>query len=97
MREAVRHEWDDFLGVRVRVRRRPHLYPRVHHSDSELRPTGWNSPGVRKAIDIYFRVTLTIFKMLLAVPLSLLAIGAFWLFWICITLFYAAIVHRLVS
>jgi hypothetical protein len=49
-------------------------------------PSGWNSPGAKKAVRIYWRVTITIIKMLLAIPLSIVAIGAFWLFWTIITL-----------
>jgi hypothetical protein len=50
-------------------------------------PSGWNSPIARKAVRIYWGVTITIVKMLLAIPLSMIAIGAFWLLWVIITLF----------
>jgi hypothetical protein len=48
--------------------------------------SGWSSPGVRKAVDIYWRITIGIIKALLAVVLSVVAISAFWLLWtiICI-------------
>jgi hypothetical protein len=77
-----REEWDDFLGVRVRVSRRPRsrrFYQRP--------PSGWNSPGVRKAVRIYFRTTLFIVKMLVSIPLSILAVGAFWMLGVIIMLF----------
>jgi hypothetical protein len=76
-------EWDDFLGVRVRVspRRR-----RFEQTIDVYQPTGWNSPGVRKAVRIYFRVTLFIIKALISIPLAIIAIGAFWLLWVIITL-----------
>jgi hypothetical protein len=49
-------------------------------------PSGWNSSGVKKAVDIYWRVTIAIIKILLAIPLTIMAIGAFWLLWTIITL-----------
>ena len=49
-------------------------------------PTGWNSPGVKMAIHIYWLTTITIIKMLLAIPLTIMAIGAFWLIWTIINL-----------
>jgi hypothetical protein len=87
----MKHEWDDFfLGMRVRVS--PH--PRRR---SFYQPSGWNSPVARKAVRIYWRVTLFIIKMLISIPLAILAVAAFWLLWILVTLFYSALVHRLVS
>jgi hypothetical protein len=79
----MEHEWDDFLGVRVRVSRRPRqrFYRTIDHQ-----PTGWGSPGVKMAARIYWRVTITIIKVLIAVPLSIVAIGSFWLLWVLITL-----------
>jgi hypothetical protein len=50
------------------------------------RPTGWNSPGAKRAVRIYWRVTIGVIKMLLAVMLSIVAISAFWLLWIIVTL-----------
>jgi hypothetical protein len=49
-------------------------------------PSGWNSPGTRKIVHVYWQVTITIIKMLFAIPLSIVAIGAFWLLWTIITL-----------
>jgi hypothetical protein len=60
-------------------------------------PSGWRSPTARKAVRIYWRVTITIIKALFAIPLSILAIAAFWFLWITLTIFYSAIVHRLVA
>ena len=74
------HEWDDFLGVRVRVSRGPYR-PTI-----DYQPSGWNSPIAKKIIRGYWRVTITLIKALIAIPLSILAIAAFWLLWIIITL-----------
>ena len=42
---------------------------------------------MRRIARVYLRVTLTIIKMLIAIPLSIMAIGAFWLLWVIITRF----------
>jgi hypothetical protein len=81
-----REEWDDFLGVRVRVSRRPRSR-RFYQTIDSRPPSGWNSPGVRKAVRIYFRTTLFIVKMLVSIPLSILAVGAFWMLGVIIMLF----------
>jgi hypothetical protein len=63
--------------------------PRRHRFRTRFdvyQPSGWNSPGVRKAIDIYWRVTIGIIKALLAIVLSVIAMSAFWLLWVIITL-----------
>ena len=78
-------EWDDFLGVHVRVSPRPRRH-RFYRTIDVYQPTGWGSPGVKKAVDIYFRVTLFIIKALISIPLAIAAIGAFWLLWVIITL-----------
>jgi hypothetical protein len=67
------------------TRRRFGTY-RTYRTFDVYQPSGWNSPGVRKAVHIYWRATIFIIKMLLAIPLSILAIGAFWLLWTIITL-----------
>ena len=78
-------EWDDFfLGAHVRVPR-PRRSQRFYRT-IDYQPSGWSSPGVRKAVRIYWRVTITLIKALISIPLSILAIGAFWLLWIIITL-----------
>jgi hypothetical protein len=51
-----------------------------------FQPSGWNSPITKKVVRIYWHVTITIIKMLFAIPLSIIAIGAFWLLWTIITL-----------
>jgi hypothetical protein len=65
------------------IRRR---YRRYQTVDAYHQPSGWNSPGVKMAIDVYWLVTITIIKMLLAIPLTIMAVGAFWLLWTIITL-----------
>ena len=82
----MKHEWDDFLGVRVRVSPRPRRR-RFYRTIDVYQPNGWNSPGVRKAVDIYFRATLFIIKALIAIPISIIAIGSFWTLWIIVTRF----------
>jgi hypothetical protein len=77
-----REEWDDFLGVRVRVSPRRWRYYRTF----DYQPNGWGSPVAKKAVRIYWRVTITLIKMLISVPLALAAIGAFWLLWTVVTL-----------
>jgi hypothetical protein len=62
---------------------------RYYRTVDVYRPSGWRSPAAKKAVRIYWRVMITIIKMLLAVPLSIVAIGAFWLLWIIITRFRA--------
>jgi len=68
-------EWD-WPPTRRRRYRIINVYPQ----------SGWSSPGARKAVHIYWRVTITIIKILIAIPLSIMTIGAFWLLWIIITL-----------
>jgi hypothetical protein len=71
-----RQEWWDWPPTRRR---------RYYRADYQ--PSGWSLPVARKAVRVYWRVMVTIIKMLLAVPLSIVAIGAFWLLWIIITRF----------
>jgi hypothetical protein len=76
---GMKHEEWDWPPTRRRYR----AYPR--HFDV-YQPSGWNSPGVKKAIHIYWRVMITIIKVLLAIPLSIMIIGGLWLLWTIITL-----------
>jgi hypothetical protein len=93
----MKHEWDDFfLGARIRVSPRPRRQ-RVYRTIDYYQPSGWGSPGVKKIVRVYWRTTVMLIKVLLAIPLSLLAIGAFWFLWITLTLFYSAIIHRFVA
>jgi hypothetical protein len=57
---------------------------RFYQTIDVYQPSGWNAPVARKAVDIYFRATLFIIKALIAIPLSIMAIGAFWLLWVII-------------
>jgi hypothetical protein len=59
---------------------------RFYRTVDVYQPSGWNSPGTKKAVDIYWRATIAIIKTLLAIPLSIIAISAFWLLWIIIGL-----------
>jgi hypothetical protein len=68
MKRWRREEWD-WPPTRRRRYRTVDVY----------QPSGWSSSGARKAVDIYFRVTFFIVKMLVSIPLAILAVGAFWL------------------
>jgi hypothetical protein len=72
-------EWD-WPPTRGRYRRLP-----TRSRFDVYQPGGWNSPGVKKAISIYWQVTITIIKMLLAIPLSIMIIGGLWLLWTVMT------------
>jgi hypothetical protein len=54
-------------------------------------PSGWNSPGVKKAIDVYCGVMIASIKVLLTIALTIMAFGASWLFWTLIALLVADI------
>jgi hypothetical protein len=69
------HEWDW-----------PPIRGRYRTVDVFYQPGGWASPVTKKAVRIYWQVTITVIKMLLAIPLSIIAAGAFWLLWTIITL-----------
>jgi hypothetical protein len=69
-------EWDWPPRRRWRYRRTFDVY----------QPSGWNSPGVKKAVSIYWRVMITAIKMLLAVPLTIMLFGSIWFLWVIITL-----------
>jgi hypothetical protein len=59
---------------------------RYYRTVDIYQPSGWDSPITKKAVRIYWQATITLIKMLLSIPLSIMAIGAFWLLWIIITL-----------
>ena len=73
----MNHEWDW-----------PPTRRRRYYRTIDYQPSGWSSPGAKKIVRVYWRVMVTAIKMLLAIPLSLLAIGAFWLLWIIITIVF---------
>ena len=75
----MNHEWD----WPPRGRR---YYRRYYRTFDIYQPSGWNAPVTKKAVRIYWRVTITLIKALISIPLSILAIGAFWLLWVIITL-----------
>jgi hypothetical protein len=73
-----REEWD-WPPPRDRYRR--------HYQTLDVyQPTGWNSPGAKRVAHIYWRVMITIVKMLLAIPLTLMLLGSVWLLWFLVTL-----------
>jgi hypothetical protein len=64
----------------------PTRHRRYYRTFDVYQPSGWNSPGVKRAVHIFWRVTITIIKMLFAILLSIVAVSAFWLLWTIITL-----------
>lgn len=72
-------EWDWPLTRRRR-------FYRTYRTLDVVQPSGWNSPVAKKAVDIYWHATITFIKMLLAIPLSIMTISAFWLLWVILTL-----------
>jgi hypothetical protein len=66
--------------------RRRRFRARVRTSFDIYQPSGWNSPLVKKAIDIYWRITIGIIKVMLAIVLTVVALGSFWLLWTLVTL-----------
>jgi hypothetical protein len=74
-------EWWDWPPRRHRFRARVRTRFDVYQPTS-----GWNSPLAKKAIDIYWRITLGAIKVLLAALLTVVALGSFWLLWIIVTL-----------
>src|SRR5438128_2439473 len=67
-KHQMNHEWDWPPTRRWRYYRTFDAY----------QPSGWNSPVAKKIVRIYWRATITAIKMLIAIPLSIMAIGAFW-------------------
>jgi hypothetical protein len=62
-------------------------YYRTYRTVDVYQPSsGWNSPVTKKIIDIYWRTTITIIKVLFTIALTIMAFGASWLFWTVITL-----------
>jgi hypothetical protein len=78
---AMKHEEWDWPERPPTHRRR-----RFYQTTDVYRPSGWSSPRTRKIVDIYWRVTITAIKMLLAIPLSIMLVGSLWLLWILIAL-----------
>jgi hypothetical protein len=76
MKRAEEWDWPPTRRHYYRYRTRFDVY----------QPSGWNSPGVTKAVSIYWRVMITIIKVLIAIPLSIMVIGGLWLIWTLITL-----------
>jgi hypothetical protein len=61
-------------------------YRPIYRTIEGYQPSGWNSPIAKKVIHIYWRVTINVIKILIAIPLSLLFIGGLWLIWTLMTL-----------
>jgi hypothetical protein len=60
---------------------------RFYRTIDVRQPSGWGSPGVRKAVRIYWKTTIFLIKMLISIPLAILVIGSIWLLWIIVTRF----------
>jgi hypothetical protein len=76
-----REEWD------WPPRRRRRYYRTI-----DYQPRGWSSPVTTKIVRIYWRTMIGAIKMLLAIPLAILAIGAFWLLGVIVWILWTA--HR---
>ena len=50
------------------------------------RRTGWSSPTVTKIVRWYVAIVITIVKVLIAVPLTIMLLGSLWLLWTIVTL-----------
>jgi len=59
---------------------------RYYRTIDVYQPSGWNSPRAKKIVDVYWQVTITTIKMLLAIPLSVMLFGSLWLLWILVGL-----------
>jgi hypothetical protein len=73
-------EWDWPERPPTRQRRR------YYQTIDVYQPSGWNSPGVRKAVDIYWRTTVFVIKALIAIPLTIMLIGSIWFLAIIVSL-----------
>ena len=72
-----REEWWDWPPTRRR---------RSYRTIDYHQPTGWSSPITRKIVRVYWRTMVITVKMLVSIPLAMMAVGAFWLFWAIVTL-----------
>jgi hypothetical protein len=90
----MRQEWD--WPPTGRYRPPPRRW-RYYRTIDLYQPTGWNSPGVKTAIRVYWRTVVTIIKVMISVPLAIVAIGAFWLLWIELGVIYSVLSHRLLG
>ena len=78
------HEWDW-----PPIRRRRYRWPPTRSRFDVYQPSGWNSLGAKKAVRIYWRVTVVIIKVMVAIPIAIMTIGAFWMLWNIIALAWA--------
>ena len=60
---------------------------RFYRTIDVYQPSGWNSPVARKTVRVYWRTMVTIVKMLISVPLAMMAVGSIWFLWILVMLF----------
>jgi hypothetical protein len=72
------HEWD----WPPTQRRKYYRSPKYYRTIDMYQPSGWHSPGVTKAVDIYWRTIVTLVKMAIAVPLTIMLLGSLWLLWV---------------
>ena len=72
----MNHEWDW-----PPVRRR-----RFYRTIDVYQPSGWSSPITRKIVCVYWRTMVTAIKMLVSIPLAMMAVGALWMLWVITTL-----------
>jgi hypothetical protein len=75
-------EWD----FPSRQTRKYYRSRKFYRTIDVYQPGGWGSPVVKKVVHVYSQVMLTAIKMLFALMLSLVAVAAFGLFWVIVTL-----------
>jgi hypothetical protein len=60
---------------------------RFYRTIDVYQPSGWSSPVTKKIVSVYWRTMVVAIKMLISIPLAIMAIGAFWLLGVIIMLF----------
>jgi hypothetical protein len=74
------------LNARIVLERVVLVKPRVRGRNFDHgAPSGWASPRVRKAVAIYCWIVITIIKVMIAIPLTIMTLGSFWLIWAMLT------------
>jgi hypothetical protein len=59
---------------------------RYYRTIDVYQPSGWGSPVAKKIVRVYCRVMITAIKMLISIPLAIMAVGSIWLLWVLATL-----------
>jgi hypothetical protein len=75
----MNHEWDWPPTRRRRFYRTIDVYQPPQR--------GWSSPIARKAVRVYWRTMVTIVKLLISIPLAIVAVGSIWLLAVIVSLY----------